>query len=319
MTKRRQQRPRRGITVLAGGIGGSRFLQGLVQVIAPDDLTVVVNTGDDEEFYGLQVSPDPDIITYALAGLVDEERGWGFRGDTFRWLEAMGRLGHQTWFRIGDRDLAIHLHRSRLLREGKALSAATADIARRFRVRAHLIPMSDGRVRTLVTTDAGPLPFQEYLVKRGARDPVRSVTYESAAEAQPAPGVLEAIRTAAGVVIAPSNPVGSIGPILALPGALAALRETEARVAAISPVVSGRAFQPPTDAMMRGLGVEVSALGVARLYREFLDVLILDEEDAGLAGGIRALGIEPVVTNTVMRGAADKRALAEATLAALGC
>lgn len=319
MGERQQQRVRRGITVLAGGTGGSRFLQGLVQVVTPEDVTVVVNTGDDEELYGLHVSPDPDIITYALAGLVDEERGWGLRGDTFHWLEAIGRLVHETWFRIGDRDLATHLHRTRLLREGKALSEATADIARRFGVRVRLIPMSDDQVRTLVVTGAGPQPFQEYLVKRGAQDRVRGVTYEGAAEARPAPGVLEAIQTAAGVVVAPSNPVGSIGPILALPGVPAALRESKARVAAISPVVGGRAFQPPTDGMMQGLGVEVSAPGVARLYAEFLDVLILDEEDAGLAGGVRALGIEPVVTNTVMRGPAEKRALAEATLAALGC
>lgn len=319
MGKRRQQGARRGITVLAGGIGGSRFLQGLVQVVDPEDVTVVVNTGDDDELYGLHVSPDPDIITYALAGLVDEERGWGLRGDTFGWLEAMERLGHETWFRIGDRDLASHLHRTRLLREGKALSEAMADIAHRFGVRVRLIPMSDDRVRTLVITDVGPLPFQEYLVKRGAQDRVRGVIYESAAEARPAPGVLEAIRTAAGVVVAPSNPVGSIGPILAVPGILAALRETKARVATISPVLGGRTFQPPTDGMMRGLGMEVSALGVAHLYKEFLDVLILDEEDAGLAGEVRALGIEPAVTNTVMREPAEKKALAEATLAALGC
>lgn len=319
MTERRQQRQRAGITVLAGGIGGSRFLQGLAQVLPPEEITAVVNTGDDEEFHGLYVSPDPDIITYALAGLVDEERGWGLRGDTFRWLDAMARLGYETWFQIGDRDLATHLHRTLLLRQGKTLSQVTADIASRLGLRLRLLPMSDDRVRTVVATDAGRLPFQEYLVKRGARDHVRAVEYEGAPSARPAPGVLEAIAQARGIIVAPSNPLASIGPILAIPGLREALRRAPARIVAVSPIVAGRAFMPPTAEMMQGLGHEVSPLGVARLYRDFLHALLLDEQDAPLAEAVRALGIEPVVTNTVMKGPAEKRALAQAALAALEC
>jgi LPPG:FO 2-phospho-L-lactate transferase len=319
MTGPRQQRKTKGITVLAGGIGGSRFLQGLARVLPPEEITAVVNTGDDEEFHGLHVSPDPDIITYALAGLVDEERGWGLRDDTFRWLEAMARLGHDTWFQIGDRDLATHVHRTLLLRQGRSLSQTIADIASRLGVRVRLLPMSDDRVRTVVLTDSGRLAFQEYLVKRGARDAVRAVEYEGAASARPAPGVLEAIARARDVIVAPSNPVASIGPILAIPGLRDALRQASARKVAVSPIVAGRVFTPPTGEMMEGLGHEVSPAGVARLYGDFLDALLLDEQDAALAEAVRAAGVEPVVTDAVMKGPAEKRGLAQAALAALGC
>jgi LPPG:FO 2-phospho-L-lactate transferase len=288
-------------------------------VLPPEETTVVVNTADDDEFHGLYVSPDPDIITYALAGLVDEERGWGLRDDTFRWLEAMARLGHETWFHIGDRDLATHMHRTLLLRQGKTLSQVTGDIAARLGVRVRLLPMSDDPVRSIVATDAGRLSFQEYLAKRAARDPLRAVEYDGAASARPAPGVLEAISEARGIILAPSNPIASIGPILAIPGLRNALRRARAPKVAVTPIVAGRAFTPPTAEMMAGLGHEVSPLGVARLYRDFLHALLLDEQDAAFADEVRALGMEPVVTDTVMTGLAERKALAQAAFAALGC
>jgi LPPG:FO 2-phospho-L-lactate transferase len=216
------------ITILSGGIGGSRFARAMSLVVGQERITAIVNTGDDEEFHGLYVSPDPDIVTYALAGVVDETRGWGFRGETFRWNENLKRFGRETWFNIGDRDLATHLHRTLALREGHTLSEVASDIARAFGVGARVLPMSDDPVRTMVETDAGDLPFQRYLVERHARDAVRGVRFEGAEEAKPAPGVLEAIAQAEAIFIAPSNPIASIGPILAVPGIRAALEASRA-------------------------------------------------------------------------------------------
>ena len=233
------------ITVLCGGVGGSRFVRALASVVEPERITAIINTADDEEFHGLYVSPDPDIVTYALAGEVDEERGWGFRGETFRWLEHTRRFGHETWFQIGDRDLATHLHRTRLLREGATLSVVVADIARAFGVRARLLPMSDDRVRTVVETDAGDVPFQRYLVGRHAQDAVRRVHFEGVDAARPAAGVLEAIGEAEAIFIAPSNPIASIGPILAVPGVREAVAVARAPRVAVSPIIGGRSLQPP--------------------------------------------------------------------------
>ncbi|OGO50070.1 MAG: 2-phospho-L-lactate transferase [Chloroflexi bacterium RBG_16_68_14] len=313
------------IAVLSGGVGGSRFLQGLVRVVPPEEVVAIVNTGDDEEFFGLYVSPDPDIVTYALGGIVDEERGWGVRGDTFRWLEAMRRFGHETWFQIGDRDLATHLYRTRRLREGATPSQVAGELAERLGVRARVLPMSDGRVRTVVETEAprlptgrGALPFQRYLVQRGARDRVLGLRFEGAGGARPAPGVLEALREAEFILIAPSDPLASIGPILALPGVREALASRRDRVAGVSPIVAGRSLRPPAAELLAGLGHEVSALGVARLYRDLARVFVLDREDAGLTPAVRELGLEPVMADTIMRDAAAKEALARATLEALG-
>ncbi|MCH8993506.1 MAG: 2-phospho-L-lactate transferase [Chloroflexi bacterium] len=306
------------IAVLSGGVGGSRFLQGVVQVVPPEDVVVIVNTGDDEELFGLYVSPDPDIVTYALAGIVDEARGWGMRGDTFRWLEAMGRFGQHTWFQIGDRDLATHLYRSRRLREGAALSQVASELAERLGVRTRVLPMSDDRVRTMVETEAGTYPFQQYLVQRGARDRVIDLRLEGIDAAQPGPGVLEALREAEAILIAPSNPIASVGPILALPGVREAVSARRERVAAVSPIVGGQSLQPPTGEMLLGLGHEVSALGVARLYRDVARVFVLDRQDDALAPQVRELGMEPIVVDTAMRDASTKRALAGATLEALG-
>jgi LPPG:FO 2-phospho-L-lactate transferase len=304
------------ITVLCGGVGGSRFLRALCSVIAPERITAIVNTGDDDWFHGLYVSPDPDIVTYALAGEVDEERGWGLRGDTFRWLESLKKFGHETWFQIGDRDLATHLHRTRLLREGVPLSEITADIARAFGVGARVLPMSDDRVRTIVETDAGELAFQEYLVKRHAADAVRGVRYEGAGAARPAPGVLDAIAGAEAIFIAPSNPVGSIGPILAVPGVRDAMIRARCRRVAISPIVGGRSLQPPAGEMMAGLGLPVDPTGVARVYNGIIDTLIVDDADAQHEDAIKDIGgIAVRRTATIMRDDASRRALA---LAALG-
>ncbi len=307
------------ITVLSGGIGGSRFLQGLARVVDPRDITVIVNTGDDADFYGLHVCPDLDIITYALAGLVDEEKGWGLRGETFHFLDAMARFGRETWFNLGDRDLATHVQRTLLLRQGLPLSQVTEALARAFGVAVRLLPMSDDPVPTKVTTDAGVLEFQEFLVKRGARDRVLAVEHAGAEAAAPAPGVTDAILEAEAVIVAPSNPIGSIGPILALPGVREAMRRTPAPVAAVSPIVDGRAFQPPTAEMMAGLGLEVSADQVARLYEDFIALMVIDGADAHLAPKIRDLGVEVLVTNAVMSGAEERVALARETLQALLC
>jgi LPPG:FO 2-phospho-L-lactate transferase len=290
----------------------------VAQAVRPEDVVAVVNTGDDEEFFGLYVSPDPDIVTYALAGIVDEERGWGVRGDTFRWLEAMRRFGHDAWFQIGDRDLATHLYRTRRLRRGATLSQVAAELADRLGVRTRILPMSDDPVRTVVETEAGAFPFQQYLVQRGARDRVLGLRFEGADRARPAPGVLEALRAAEAILIAPSNPLASIEPILALPGVREALAARRDRVAAVSPIVAGRSFQPPAAEMLAGLGHEVSVLGVARLYRDVARVFVLDRQDEELAPQVRALGVEPVVADTMMRDAQAREALARVTLEALG-
>jgi len=304
------------VTVLCGGVGGSRFLRALVSVVAPERITAIVNTGDDDEFHGLYVSPDPDIVTYALAGEVDDGRGWGLRADTFRWLDALRRFGRETWFRIGDRDLATHLHRTRLLSEGWTLSQVTADITRAFRVRVHLLPMSDDPVRTIVTTDDGDLSFQRYLVQEHASPPVRAVRFDGADTARPAPGVLDAIAEADAVLIAPSNPIASIRPILAVPGIRDALARARRPRVAVSPIIGGRSLQPPAGEMMAGLGLAVDVTGVAAAYEGLIDALVIDEVDAPLAEGVRARGIRPTVAQTLMSAAAASRRLAEAVLRA---
>ncbi len=305
------------ITVLAGGVGAARFLRGLIDVVDPAPVTVIGNTADDEEIMGLHVSPDLDTVVYTLADVVDPETGWGLANDTYACLEQAARLGEETWFRLGDADLATHVQRTMLLREGRTLTEATDEIARAFGLACHLLPMSDDRIRTVVTTDAGDLSFQEYFVRRGWQDEVRGLRFEGADEARPARGVLDAIARAEAVIVAPSNPLVSIGPILAVPGLRQALRDTTASVVAVSPIVGGRALKGPADRMLVALGHEPSAAGVARLYADFLDVLVLDTEDSELAPEVEALGIRPTVTNTIMHDAASRRALALATLGAV--
>jgi len=305
------------VTVLAGGVGAARFLEGLVQVVPQEDITVISNVGDDEDFFGLRVSPDIDIVIYTLAGAVDAEKGWGLSGETFHALDALKRFGYETWFNLGDGDLATLAHRTQMLHEGASLSDATRSIADAFGLRLAILPVTDARVRTIVATEAGEMPFQEYFVKRRTEDDVIGVRFEGVEVARPAPGVLEAIVTADVVVVAPSNPVVSIGPLLAVRGVRAALNDTMARVVGISPIVGGKTIKGPADRMMASLGMAPSAAGVARAYADFLEVLVIDEVDAGLASEVEAAGVRAVVAQTIMRGPSEKRALAEAVLGAV--
>ncbi len=305
------------ITVLAGGVGAAKFLRGLVDVVDPATVTVIGNTADDEEFLGLHVSPDLDTVVYTLADIVDPETGWGIAGDTYTALEQAERLGEETWFRLGDKDIATHLLRTRLLHSGQTLSQATGAIAAKFGVGCKLLPMTDDRVRTVVTTAGGEISFQEYFVHRRQQDEVRAIRFDGIDRARPAPGVIDSITQASAVIIAPSNPLVSIGPILAVPDIRQALADTPATVAAISPIIGGRALKGPADKMLASLGHEASATGVARLYAGFLDLLVLDNEDAALADQVETLGVRACVTDTIMRDAASRRALAEATLKAI--
>jgi len=306
------------IVVLAGGVGAARFLQGVVQVIPQEDITVIVNTGDDRDFYGLHVSPDIDIIMYTLAGIVDETHGWGIRNDTYNTMQQLTRYGHEDWFMLGDRDLATHIHRTNLLRMGKTPSEVAEDLRQRFGLQLRLLPMSDQPIATHIQTPAGLLHFQEYMVKRRCSDEVQDVVFVGAKEARPAPGVLDAIKQAEAILIAPSNPIVSIGSILAVPGIHDALHEASGMVVAVSPIVGGAPIKGPADKLMRGLGMNVSAVGVARCYRDFLDVMVIDTQDAPLADDIEDLGIPTVVTDTIMRDSEAKVALARAVLRAAG-
>ena len=304
------------ITVLAGGVGAARFLQGLLAVHRPSDITIISNVGDDAEFFGLHVSPDIDIVLYHLAGLSDEERGFGIKGDTFNVIDAIARYGYDTWFRLGDRDLATCITRTDLLRRGRTLSEATAEIASALLVPARIIPVTDDRLRTKIRTDEGLLDFQEYFVHRRTEGHLREVVFDGAEPAQPAPGVLEAITEAAAIVITPSNPLVSIGPILSVTGVRDALVETTARVVAVSPIVGGRALKGPADRMLRDQGMEANAVSIASIYRDFLDVLVIDNVDADLKPQIEALGVEVVVTDTIMASMEKKSALARVVMEA---
>ena len=309
------------LVALAGGVGAARFLRGLLRVHDPDGVVVVGNTGDDLRMHGLAVSPDLDSVAYTLAGLADEERGWGLAGETWNVRDALVRLGESGWFGLGDRDIASHLLRTRLLAEGATLSAATAELCRRLGVPVRLLPMSDQRVETRVEVDgpAGPedLGFQEWWVGRQAHDPVRRVRFEGVERATAAPGVLEAIAAASGVVLCPSNPVVSIAPILAVPGVRDAILAAPCRVVAVTPIIGGAPVRGMADRLLPAWGAEVSARGVAGLYAGLADAFVLDAVDAGQARDVADLGLEPVVVPTLMRSVEDAAALAKAALAAL--
>jgi LPPG:FO 2-phospho-L-lactate transferase len=306
------------IVALAGGVGAARFLDGLARVVRPEELFVIGNTGDDVEMYGLHVSPDLDTVVYTLAGLANPVHGWGLRDDTFNSLAGLRDLGVEAWFQLGDRDLATHIYRTQRLRSGDTLSAVTGEIARRLGVRSAVRPMSDDKVRTIVQTPRGSLEFQTYFVRRRARDRVIGVDFHGAVRARPAPGVLEAIRGATAIIFCPSNPIISIGPILAVPGIRKALERRRCPALAISPIVGGRALKGPAARMMRGMGMKVSACGVAELYRGLVDVFVIDRVDQQQAGAIGELGMRAVVTNTIMSGTPQKKALARAAMKALG-
>jgi LPPG:FO 2-phospho-L-lactate transferase len=306
------------VVTLAGGVGAARFLDGLIRVVPPESVYIIGNTADDAEIHGLHISPDLDTVTYTLAGLANPQHGWGLRGDTFRCLDALGRLGVDTWFQLGDLDLATHLHRTQRLREGATLSEVTSGIAAALHVRSTLVPMSNERVRTRICTPSGEMEFQTYFVKRRARERVTAVRFEGADEASPAPGLLDAIAKAEAIILCPSNPFISIGPILAIPGIRAALRLRRDKVAAISPIVGGRALKGPAHKMMKSMGLQSSAAEVAKLYADFCGVFILDDVDRKQASKIAALDMRPVVTNTIMRGLREKKALARVACRELG-
>lgn len=300
------------VVVLCGGVGAARFLEGVVRVVDAAAVTAIVNVADDAEFHGLHVSPDLDTVLYTLAGVVDETHGWGIRDDTHAVQSALARLGRDTWFQLGDTDLATHIHRTVLLRSGVPLSEVTARLARRFGLGARLLPASDERQATMVRTDDGWLAFQDYFVRRRQRDVVHEVRFDGAGT--PAPGVLEAIAAASVVIVAPSNPIVSIGPILALQDVRAALRSTAASVVAVSPIIGGEALKGPAAAMLASLGHDVSPVGVARLYSDFVDVMVIDERDAALAAAVAEAGPRAVVAPTIMRDMAAKERLARITL-----
>ena len=305
------------LVALAGGTGAAKLLRGLDTFLERGAMTVVGNTGDDAEVWGLHVSPDLDTVCYTLGGLLDEERGWGLRDESFRTLGEMVRFGEPTWFNLGDRDLATHLHRTRLLAEGRSLSEVTAKLAADLGVRHAVLPMSDQPVRTRVLGPDGWLGFQEYFVREKTQVEVRAIEYTGAPEARPAPGLVEAIGAADAVLVCPSNPVTSVGPILAVPGIVEALHGTRAPVLAISPIVGGRAVSGPAGRLMAARGLPVSALGIAQGYAPWLDILIIDDEDAALAPSIEAAGARPIVASTLMTGRVEEMRLARRILETL--
>lgn len=297
-------------TVLAGGVGAARFLQGLVRVVEPDSVTVVSNVADDVEMFGLHVSPDTDIVIYSLAGLINPETGWGLEGDTFAVVDALRRFGYGRWFNLGDRDLATAVHRTRLLREGRPMHEIVAELAQAFGVATAILPVTNERVATHVLTADGEIAFQDYMVRLATEPDVTGVRFAGAGEAAPAPGVLDAIRGADRLIIAPSNPFVSIGPILAVPGVREAVTGSRARRIAVSPIVGGEAIKGPAAKMLASLGHEVSAAGVAAIYRDLIDVMVIDEQDRALAPRIEALGLACAVTDTMMTTPERKAELA---------
>lgn len=312
------------IVALAGGIGAGRFLRGLVRAVPPEDVTVVVNTGDDFRPHGLRVSPDLDSVTYWLGGVFDRERGWGRVGDTFRVTEELRAHGAEdAWFGLGDLDLATHLRRTAVMAGGATLSEATAALARHFGVRSRLLPMTDDPVETRVEVfapsgDRLDLHFQEYWVERGGRDPVAAVRVQGVEQAGPAPGVLEALAGAEVVMFCPSNPVVSIGPILAVPGIREALAARSGRAVGVSPIVGGSPVRGMADRLMPAVGMEVSAAGVARAYAGLLTGFVLDERDRALAGRVEELGMRVAVTDTIMDDDAVAESVARTALGLVG-
>ena len=304
------------ITALAGGIGASKFLLGVVGVLAPKDITVIANTGDDIELFGLRICPDIDTVTYTLGGVINPVTGWGLSGDTFECLQRLKRYYGDAWFNLGDRDLATHIFRTNQLRQGFSLSEITDSIRRVLDVESTILPMTDSYTPTRITTDEGEMHLQEYFVRRRCEPRVISVRSDNIAFAKPAPRVISAIIDADLVIVCPSNPFISIGPILSVPGLRDALRETNATIIAITPIVGGKALKGPAADMLRDLGHEVSASAVARIYNDFLDVFVLDEMDAELKDDIEANGARVITTNTIMDTAEQKATLARTVIEA---
>jgi len=289
------------ITAIAGGVGAAKLLRGLVPAVSPKPVTAIVNTGDDTVVHGLHVSPDLDTVSYTLSGRSDDERGWGLAGETWEAMGALEDLGGEAWFRLGDRDLGTHLYRTGRLRDGATLSEVTDSICRAMALPATLLPMTNDCVRTRLTLRGGPeVAFQDYFVRLRHEVPVSSVRFVGADTARPAPGVLEAIERSEAIVICPSNPIVSVGPILAIPGIADALRARRDNVVAISPIVAGAALKGPADHLMEELGHESSVAGVARIYTDIASTLIIDDADAGRSADVEAAGMRCIVTATVM-------------------
>ena len=299
---------------LAGGVGGAKLVVGLAHCLTPDELAVAVNTGDDEEFHGLHVSPDLDTMMYTLAGLSNPETGWGLNGDTFSALAMLRQYGADTWFNLGDRDLATHIRRTQLLKQGLALSEVTAELCAALGVNHRIVPMSDQPVRTVLETTDGRLSMQEYFVRERAQPEVSAVHYLGSAEAVPSPGLDEALALARILVICPSNPALSVQPIVEVSGMKERLASFSGLRVAVSPIVGNDAVRGPAGRIMAGIGQEVSVVGVARAYREFCDVLVIDRQDDGLASAVAEAGVRPVVTNTIMNSLQDRIDLAETVL-----
>jgi LPPG:FO 2-phospho-L-lactate transferase len=302
------------IVALAGGVGAAKLLVGLSKILKPEELTVIVNTGDDIQLHGLHVSPDLDIAMYSLAGIADETKGWGIQGDTFHCLEALNRFTGSEWFNLGDKDLATHIFRTNLLRSGATLTEATQEIACALSVKSKILPMTDDKFETRVTTKQGTIHFEEYMVKKGAKDEVLGVEFYGSDKAQPAEGVLEAIENAERVVVCPSNPVVSISTILSVKRIRQALQHAKVPKVAVSPIIAGSPVKGPADKLLRGLGYEVSAFGVAELYMDFLGTFVIDVADASEKKRIEKLGIKVELAETMMRNLDDKIRLAKAVL-----
>jgi LPPG:FO 2-phospho-L-lactate transferase len=302
------------ITALAGGVGAAKLLTGIAKIVGQKELAVIVNTGDDIELNGLHISPDLDIAAYTLAGIVDEEKGWGLKGDTFKCLAALNRFTGSEWFHLGDRDLATHIFRTNLLRKGYKLSQVTAEISKALGVSASILPMTDDNFETRIVTKENTIHFEEFMVKRSARDEVLGVEFSGAENAKPAAGVIKAIMNAERVVICPSNPVVSIGTILSVNGIREALKRTRADKIGVSPIIGGLPVKGPADKLLRGVGREVSAFSVAALYGDFLDTFIIDNADAAEKSRIEQLGLKVKVTNILMRSLEDKIQLAKRVL-----
>ena len=308
------------VLALCGGVGGAKLAAGLADELAPEELIVAVNTGDDFEHLGLRICPDIDSTLYALAGLNDTERGWGRRDETWNFMSAMGELGGPTWFRLGDRDLATHVWRSQRLAAGASASEVTQELARAMGIGCQVVPMSDDAVRTVIVTDEGPLAFQDYFVRRQCGPAVRALEYHGAESAAIQPDILRALRSPEleAIVICPSNPWLSIGPMLAMPALRAALQKSVAPVIAVSPLIGGRAVKGPTEKIMRELDLPRSAAGIARCYLPLLSTLVIDSSDAAQRDDVLAEGCEARVTDTLMRDRAGAQRLARTVLDAVG-
>ena len=303
--------PKGTILALAGGVGGAKLVVGLAKTMDPTDLMVIVNTGDDEQFHGLHVSPDIDTMMYTLAGISDSSTGWGIAGDSFRALDMLHIYGADNWFNLGDKDLATHIRRTDLLGKGLHLSEITSQMCRQLGIECAVVPMSDQRIQTILDTEDGPLPMQEYFVRRRCEPKVSGISFKGTDEAEPSPAFKSALSNSSGLIICPSNPFLSIGPILAIPSVRESIASFQGIRVIVSPIVDGKALRGPAGKLLKELNFPVSSVGVAQQYRGLCDFFVLDHQDAHLSDSIRDLGIRPSVTSTVMETESDKERLAQ--------